>query len=227
MELKDLKLGTKLDLQIFEPNNNNLTTLLKSEFEWLEEDDLVVIAAPIYQGELYKIRLGAIIDIYYINKRSLYKFKSTLIERDIREGLSLLKLKAISDIEKIQRRQYYRLECILPIKYCVYNDQSDTQKGHENIYQDSFTKDLGGGGLNVLFVDEVQLNTIVEFKLELNEKSSINFIGKVIRAADNGKQNKYKYEVGIVFKKIDNKARESIISFILQEQRKLIKKGLI
>lgn len=225
MELTDLKIGKKLELEIYDSSGKMLEYLLISEFEWAEDENIAFIADPIFEGDIYQINQGTLIIVYVANKFDYYKFKAKVLERTIRDGFRLLKIQKWGDIEKIQRRQFFRFECILPIKYRVISS-SNSQDSIEARFIEVITKDISGGGIRIRVKEELNLKELVECELILGGKK-IEFSGEIVRKIQCKFEGKYKYELGVMMKEIADQDREAIIQYIFNAQRELRKKGLI
>jgi len=225
MNLSELKIGTRIGLVVSSEIPVNDRPSLVSEFEWADEDNQAYIAAPILEGVIYPIKIGANIEAYFIEKLELYKFNAEVLNRGVKDNIALLKIKIIGGFERIQRRQYFRFDCSVFIKYREINIFEDEEENQ--ILKKALTRDLSGGGLCLLTDVKLETGKILGFELKLDENLSINFLGTIIRTSLSDRNEKYNYEIGISFKKIENKDREALIRYIFNEQRKLRQKGLI
>lgn len=227
MKLKEIQPGTKLELEIMNSIGNNPKITLVSEFEWAESDSEAVIAAPIHDGAVFPVHIGAHINIFFIYKEDLYKFSAKVLGRRAGDNIALLKIEVKSEFERIQRRQFFRFEYSVPFKYRVFDLSDDKLNAAPSAFRNTITRDLGGGGLCFLAEEEIDMNGIVEGELDLGGNEKVKFIGRVIRVKKRDLETRFKYEIGIEFYEIENRNREAIIKYIFQEQRKLRKKGLI
>jgi len=235
MKLTDLLAGTNIQLKISDSDQPSEVKTLASKIEWVEDDDVFIIGAPIYERNVYPLNVGSVVNVYVfqIKKRTketdLYVCKAEVLERKNIQGIPMLKMKALSSLNRIQRRQFYRYECMLPVEY---REVKEKKSGHQTDVKETpmlktLTKDISGGGLCIVLEEKVEKGTILDMIVELEENEKVSFKGKVIRIDRTLNSDKYKYEAGIVFQTIDEKEREKIIKFIFSEQRKLIEKGLI
>ena len=235
MKLTDLLAGTNIQLKISDSDQPSEVKTLASKIEWVEDDDVFIIGAPIYERNVYPLNVGSVVNVYVfqIKKRTketdLYVCKAEVLERKNIQGIPMLKMKALSSLNRIQRRQFYRYECMLPVEY---REVKEKKSGHQTDVKETpmlktLTKDISGGGLCIVLEEKVEKGTILDMIVELEENEKVSFKGKVIRIDRTPDSDKYKYEAGIVFQTIDEKEREKIIKFIFSEQRKLIEKGLI
>ena len=227
MKFVEVETGTKIELELFNKLGETVKPVLVSQYEWMENTNTAIIDAPIQAGTVYPVRIDTLMYVYFIHKGDLYRFKAKVLDRGLRENLALLKIGVCSDIERIQRRQFYRFECTLPIRFRMV-DSFDPGLNVKIPFKNAVTEDISGGGLCVILGDDkLTADELIECELQLEEKSTIRFFGKVVRANALEPGDRYKYRAGIRFKKIEDRDREIIISYIFQQQRKLRKKGLI
>ena len=230
MKVSELQPGTKLELELCDEEGKKLDYSLVSEFEWLVDSKTLMIAAPIHEGVIYPLRIRTTINVYFIRKAGweyeLYLFKAIISGREMNENIALLRIAVISDIERVQRRQYFRLGCSLPVKFRVV--ESMNEMVNESIqFRKTIADNLSGGGICLLLEDKLDVGKLVECEITTGEKKEVKFFGKVIRYEKSELEGKFKYEAGIVYIKINNNDREAVVKYIFNEQRKLRKKGLI
>lgn len=226
MKINEIVTGTKLELEVFDDIGEKIDIVFVSEFEWSDEEETAVIAAPIYEGVVYPVRIGAQLNAFFYRKADAFRFSAEVVERGIIDNIALLKVNIKSAIFKIQRREFFRFEFSLPVKYREVNSLNPeyNEKIH---FIKTITKDLSGGGISIYAMEKVEMNKIVEIELEVLEKKVIKFFGKIVRVSKLEYENKFTYDLGVCFRKIENRDKEAIIKRIFQEQRKLRKKGLI
>ncbi len=225
MKLTDITLGTKLEIELLNNLGEKIEPFLASKFEWAETQDMAFIGAPIHEGLLYPVHIGSTMDLLFINKFDYYTFNAKVIERRVSENIALLKVKLLGDIKKIQRRQYYRFECSRQMDYRLHegSDPGDTDVKYTN----GVTRDLSGGGLCFVTVPKLEMGKLLECELFLDTAKSVKFVGRIVRVSKLPSEQKFDYEIGLLYEGIENRDREAIIKFIFEEQRKLRKKGLI
>jgi len=226
MNYTDLQIGTKLELEIYDMMGDVIEHQFVSELEWIEEGNIAFIAAPISEGVVYPVRIGSKLNAYFINRDDLYRFKAKVISRGMKDNIALLKVLVEEEFEKIQRRQFFRFDCSVPVKFrVIYSMRPDDNE--KILFIKTFSKDLSGGGLCMVTEERVNIDELVECIITLDNEKVISFKGKVVRSERLELDDRIKYETGITFKKIEDRDREAIIGFIFREQRKLRKKGLI
>jgi c-di-GMP-binding flagellar brake protein YcgR len=225
MTLAGIRTGTKIELEMFDENGDKIVPNFASQMENSLDEKTAIIAAPIFEGNIYPLRLGWHFNAYFRIKDDLYKFRGKIVGRGSNDGIAHIRIEASGNIIKIQRREFFRFECYVPISYRLVSI------GHieaDNIpYKNAVTCDLSGGGCAIKLEEEIKLGEIVECKLDLGEDENVYFQGRVVRSVKRREDPKYGFEIGILYRKIDYRDKEAVIKYIFEQQRKLRKKGLI
>ena len=97
----------------------------------------------------------------------------------------------------------------------------ETQKGIEGS-----TLDIGGGGVRYLVSEQMTSNQMVVCFLELEIKNAVKEIqalGRILSVRP--VKDSDMFEVRVQFEKISNAAREQIIQYIFEDERKRRKKS--
>jgi c-di-GMP-binding flagellar brake protein YcgR len=232
MKLNDLIPGIKLELELYNKDGDVIMPAFVSEFEWAENEYTAVIAAPIREGIIYPVPVGSHMEIFFAfkyeepNRIEMYKFKAKVIRRKTVDNIALLDIEQASEIEKIQRRQFFRFDCSIPIRYRQVISLNKEQ--NEGIpFKKAYTRDLSAGGLCFKTEEKLEMDKTLEVEIFLEENLVKTFYGTIVRVSKLEGLERNFYEIGIWFKKVESKEREAIVKFIFIEQRKLIKKGLI
>lgn len=223
MEYSELNMGLKLELQLLDVNEKDIYKRYVSEFEFAASDESMFIAAPISEGFYYPVQIGTKVSVSFARDGCFYGFEAVVIDRENKNNLAMLKIKSLGQIVKIQRREFFRFECCIPVNYRVYGQQN-MRTSEDLKFINTVTRDLSGGGLCVRLTEPVEIEKLLEFELFITSK--VEFLGRVKRFTKyDTMQGIYKYEMGIVYEMIDTATREKIIGYIFQEQRRLLKKG--
>ncbi|HHW22803.1 MAG TPA: hypothetical protein GXX26_07985 [Clostridiaceae bacterium] len=222
METIKLTLGDKLEVELYDNNNQRIHPLLVSQFERFLPDGSMEIHAPIQGGRIFPVHRGVEMDIIYERKGELYKIRAVALERNIDGRIYLLRVMPKSGEEHIQRRGFFRFGCILDVKYRMFANK-DTKAEDRGTFIKAITKDISGGGLCLLTNEKPVYGWYIEGNLDIG--FNLNFIGRIVRVFDIRDKGKFKYETGVEFVDIREMDREKVISFIFDSQRKLLKKG--
>jgi c-di-GMP-binding flagellar brake protein YcgR len=230
MNISELEIGTKLELELFNETGDRIEHVLVSEFEWLTGSNEAVIAAPIFEGSVVPLHNGMVMNVYFIIRREndihLYKFGAVVKAREMSDNLHLLRIELQGELEKVQRRSYYRLNCSVQLNYRIVDSMNEVY--NDNIpFKKSFSNNISGGGISFMLEDKVEVGKLVECEVFTSQDRKVRFFGKVIRYERSELEGRFKYEAGIAYIKINDNDREAVVRYIFNEQRKLRKKGLI
>ncbi|ABX43053.1 flagellar brake protein [Lachnoclostridium phytofermentans] len=208
----------------------------------LNEADYASIAIPIENSRLIPLEIGEYYLIYIYNKNGFYQCKAKVIKRFRIQSAYAAQIQIISDLEKQQRRQFFRLDIVQDMSFRVLaEDEWDEIKKLQNsfinksniqeimeklqtnktqIWQDGFMVDLSGGGLKFNSKEVCNKDDIIQvkFTLESGPKKFLIF-AKVISCSE-AKNLPNIYAKRIVFLNIKNDEREAIVRYIFEEERK-------
>jgi c-di-GMP-binding flagellar brake protein YcgR len=215
---KFLSIGAKIHLLIMNDNNQSQYV---SRVDNINEDGTIDVLIPISKRRIVYINEDTVLKVIITKEGAIYEFEAEVENKLFGVDL-LLRLKRTSDIQKIQRRNYFRLKSLNTIKIRKIVNLK------EAIFSEYFNAtmvDISGGGLAFNSELELDINDLIEISVTLNS-NTINLLGMVVRA-DRSEDNLKKMGYGINFEKITDTERNIIMTFIFEEQRKLAKKGLI
>lgn len=230
MELSDIGTGTKLELERFDEEGNRIEPNVVSKYERTLENYEAVIAAPILEGNVVPIQIGTLLNVYFTYRREndihLFVFSVLVKDRMVSENLPFIKVEQQGEIHKVQRREYYRLDCLLKVRYRQMKSYNPVY--NEDIpYRQTFAKNLSGGGISLLLEERIEIGKILECEIFNEQNKNVHFFGKVLRFEMAELDGRFKYEAGVAYIRINESDRDAVIKFIFEEQRKLRKKGLI
>lgn len=185
--------------------------------------DSIYINIPVNEGKYLSLNCNDKITVFYFHGEKIFKFRTIVIGRKV-EKILLIALRKPQKMQRIQRRNFVRINLILKTYAALIDDKRDLEEiCHANKCNTQFNFfdadiiDISGGGLKISTKKEIQFGEeiIVNVPFE-NENMAIK--GRIIR-----KQNeKEKYIYGVKFLNIDVKTREKIIRFIFSKMRKQV-----
>lgn len=211
----------------------------------LMDDDTAKIAMPIENGMVIPLEVFETYEFIFYTDRGLYHCKGEIMERFKEGTLSVLIVRFESDVEKYQRRQYYRLEYIMDIEYRVitreeayclkrlemehYDSEEEKEKLELYVRQvqaqwfPATAIDISGGGcrFNSKNEHEVGQHAIIRISYTYQgEKMEGAYESKIVSSVPLEKRKGY-FEHRVEFLDIDVVERETLIKFIFEEERKM------
>ncbi|HYE84001.1 MAG TPA: PilZ domain-containing protein [Clostridia bacterium] len=184
-------------------------------------NEFIDVLIPIHKNEDVYLEKETIVKLIVQREGAVYEFRAVLSEK-LFGRIPLLRFKILSEINKIQRRDFYRL------KLMRETDARVVLNIKERKYGEKFKctlHDISAGGLLFSSNKQLEEKDLLEFTLDLNGKKLIVF-GIIIRRslAVNSRMH---YIYGVKYDRMSEFERNEINKFIFEEQRRLIKKGLI
>ncbi len=232
--------GDKVDIEHIERvkyNEENERRTFRSSIYDIISEDRIKITMPIEQGKIILFSVDAELNVCFYTKNGLFQCIGRVVDRLKENNIFLLDIELVTDLKRYQRREYYRLNCVLDMKSTMINENDIVEYTEQvrfldtDITFDNGTMvDISGGGArfisqakypkgsNILFVFSLFVDgSLTEYKL----------LGKVL-LSEEVKNQEGKYEHRIQFVNIMNDDRESIIKYIFEEERRIRKreKGL-
>ncbi len=210
----------------------------------INDDTRINIGMPFENGKMIPLDIGERYQMCFYTHNGLLQSKGLVVERFRNNNLYVAAVKFIADFEKLQRRQFYRLECILEITYRIISEREQRineildKQEYENTDQraglikekESIRKewhqavatDISGGGIRfnskTLHEDapniEIRLQLFLDGKMKMIETR----VHVVYSAGIPARPGMYEYRAE--FMGISMKDREQIIRFVFDEERK-------
>lgn len=239
---KYLNIADEVDIMIFLSNNTSIT-LSSFIYDVVDEDELIISHA-IKEGALYHFEKSYVYYFrFYKENYGMYLFKGVLTERLLFDNLPSLRVKLDSDIKRIQRRKFYRVNFLSRGHFLFQKQLSETEivqmrermlkkyKSDKEFIIDTFiqervafeTLDLSGGGIRLICNTHFDIGEFVEGEFEISG-SWVTYKGEVTRIE---KKESNRYEVGIKFLELSENTQSKIVAYVFEIERNLIKKGLM
>ncbi len=205
------------------------------------DDYRMNIAVPIENGHLVPLEIGSRYEMSFLTNSGLYKCKCEIKNRLKQNNIFFLAVNIISELKRDQRRQYFRLEKIIPMKYRVitdlemrlkyfmekkaYKDDREKRIVTEKLQQlagdifDGTIVNVSGGGLKFSSSEKHENGTVIDVAFLLAEGIDITAEAKIIGVAEiMGSKGRTEYRCE--FKKITKEIRENIVRYVFTEERK-------
>lgn len=244
MDLKGILPGDKVDIKILQEVNNEddqkkVGTYMSSVFD-IDEEDNFIFYMPTQAGKIVLLPLNVRYEFVFTTTNGLFKTEGMVIERYKKDNFYLMKGVVTSNITKFQRREYYRMECSIPLLFLTLDDEvglletmseinvaiKDTNKT-PHIRGLGTILDISGGGIRFISEKDLEDSNYLFLHFEVlvaSRKSNIEVVGEIIEKKYMKDTEKFVYRIKFQFK--DSKERERIIRFIFEEERRNRKKKL-
>ena len=222
----EIAIGNKIELVRLEQvirNEQNKKVYVSKIYDFLPQNQLQ-IAMPIYEGRIVPLELD---ELY--TERGLLQCNVKIVSRYREGNLFFLDIKLISELEKVQRRQFYRYDCYIDAKIRIVSDEEydtgipdDVSVPEDALpWQPARIIDISGGGLRLNQRMHVERNEVVKVKFMVSvvgEILSFNLFARMLSSVSvQGRTDMY--EQRMEFLKITQDERDKIIRYIFESER--------
>ena len=242
-----IQIGNKIELRAV--SNRVLSTkpeesdVYISQFLQWADLNVATIAIPSFKGHLIPLRVDDVYELQFVTRSGLYRCRGKISKRSkTSNNIAVAEVKFISALEKFQRRQFYRMNCIIPMTYAVLTDvqkelykekkrslsleqKLSIEKKLENqqmVFQKATVLDISGGGMR--FNSSVQQETddilLLQPALPETVRKKIPFLfGRIISSRRIPNKEPVTFDNRIEFVEISSTEQEQIITYIFKEER--------
>lgn len=245
-----IRMGDKVDIsRPTKKKDNYQVQYYVSQVLELNKDNTATLAMPIMNRHIVPLEVGGKFDMCFYTKSGLYQCQTVILNRSKLGNIYVMGVEFLTDLEKIQRRQYYRLDCMVDLCYRKlsqdefilrnkiwtgsYEDKEEKQeilKQLGEIEQDFLTgttSNISGGGIKFLSSERFEKEDVLEINLELddgiNSKKVQTFARVVACMTVFNRANAF--ETRLEFTQIDRATKEIVVRFVFNEERRRRKRG--
>lgn len=206
------------------------------------------ISMPIREGKVIPMEINDEYELCFFTSSGLYRSQARVARR-YRDGkLFVMNVELFFLPKKFQRRQFYRLECMMPVRYRIVTDEEKTLR--DFIYASDFEDnelrkkylrkldelttdweevmmtDISGGGIRFQLKKQVEEKTLIEVVVPLrfsDETVPFKCFAKVI-ANVKTKDGINGNELRCQFENISRAQQEMVVRFVFEEQKRRMRK---
>lgn len=240
-----LHIGDKVEIRIQievaqENKNGTKARVFQSQILDIKDNGDLELAMPSNGMKLVLLPLELRYEFIFIDKNySMHKAEGNVLERYKADNRFMIKVRLKSDLERFQRRQYFRLACSMDIYFWKISDEQSKLATPEQILADlalggivhneikAKTLDISGGGARFVTAEPLEENQYLLMCIELKseEKSEQIMIPGRVLASERvtGAANSYRCRISFV--NTNRRISEAIVRFIFLEERKHRKSG--
>ena len=229
-----IKVELKATGKIWMEDDSRTKHIYMSKVMDVTSDDRIEVLMPFEQGKLVLLPVDGEYSLCFYSTKGLFQCFSKIVDRYRSDNMYILVLDLTSELQKLQRREYYRFSCALELKsrLCSKEEQEAFENNRKYLVdpgvqlQRSVVVDISGGGLRFVanFRYEEGDTIYCSYKLpgagSPNEYEMICHVLKVQELEN----RPWLFEHRIQYLYIDETSREDIIHFIFEEERKIRKK---
>lgn len=217
-----------------EKDSGEAAHVYKSQiYEVLEDGELEIIM-PIEGGRVILLPLDLRYEFAFYTATGIYKSEGQIKERYKTENRYMLRIVLNTPLSKFQRREYYRMECVLDMTYFILDREQAQMEDAQSILEE-FSEaelmekqrqgtivDISGGGIRFVSEEknEAESRVLIQMKLKSDqEEKQYCLIGRILQSV-RARTAELRYENRVQFVIKDSKIREEIIRYIFLEERR-------
>ncbi len=224
--------GSKIELEaidrVLQEDGSYQRKKFDSKVVDIIDEDRLEILMPMEQTKLVLLPVNGEYDIHFFTTKGLFQCLARVVNRYKNGNLYLLEIELISNLQKYQRREYYRYSCMLPLEYrLLTNAEAIAMESKKNVLFDELPMiesqivDISGGGMRFVSGESAEVNDLIYTVYSLTNGKKFHHVAKVlaVKQLDNHTRDA-KFEYRCQFVDILNGEREMIIRYIFEEERK-------
>ncbi|MBR1597448.1 MAG: flagellar brake domain-containing protein [Lachnospiraceae bacterium] len=231
-----INIGDKLDLKKIEKRlsvdpDREVPVYITQVLDETAEGDILV-AMPVSEGRVIPLNVDDEYDTTFYTKSGLLNCRTLVRGRYKKDALFLLALQQLTDLKKIQRREYFRLSCRNPLTYRILDDKEreevehgwpSTAKVEDDAWKNGIMLDLSGGGIRFVSASREEPNSMIQVRFEyiLEDDPRVMYAYANLLRSERNENNTGIYDQRIKFFRMDRNLREELIRYIFETQRKL------
>ena len=192
------------------------------------------IAMPISEGKVIPLEIDDDYNLCFFTNSGLYQCTAQIKKRYTENRMYVMDVIFLTPLKKFQRRKFYRLDCLFPIRYRIVpkeqfekkNEAEQDNEKDEILWEEGTISDLSGGGIRFHGNVECKKGDFVEIVLPLSLQSGIiplSLYMKVVSCV-HFEGSRVAYETRGEFLNINEKERETVIKYVFEEQRRRMRK---
>lgn len=231
---KFISIGDKIELQAvsheYEEKPETAAKVYHSVVNEIRSEDTIEITMPIEKNKLILLPIDGEFDMIFYGSSGLFQCLGRIVDRYKSNNTYLLLVEMTSNLRKYQRREFYRLRCALEM-HARNLEENEVESIESKMpyslasdlpLKESVIVDISGGGLRFLSTHRFEQDSLLYCAYHLmnnGEHKKYEVICKVISSVEL-ENRPGTYEHRVRFYDIDPTAREEIIKYIFEEERK-------
>ncbi len=234
-----IQLGNKVELCLMsqieqEKKSGKNARIYKSSVTDIFENEDLELSMPLESGKLVLLPVGARFEFVFYSQSGLFRGAGEVKDRYKTQNRYFIRVSLKSQLHSYQRREYYRLPCMIKMAYYDLTQGQAFNIAPEHYYklvdapQIGMTRkegqiiDISGGGARFITsrINKQDSYILIEAQLKSAVDVKDYLIPARILASKEAPKDKEKFENRAEFIINDRKIREEIIRYIFDEERK-------
>ena len=210
MSFENIRIGDRADISL----KTYESKILQSKVENVTNAREILIRSPVINGRPRGFPDNTEISLVIYTEKGMYRFGARVIESVKRGASDMLRVSLETDGERVQRREFFRADCLLPLYFnqvTSFTDILDRKNADRGV-----VLDMSGGGLRFVSKVELMEGMMIKGLIEA-EPEPVLITGKIIKAQRLPDNDKYEYRARL--EDLPDEICELIIRYVLKLQR--------
>ena len=245
-----VSIGDRIQLQRIGayPGGGHSEKVYTSQLLDITSPDTIHIAMPIERELPVRLPIGDEYYLWFYNAKGLFGCSAVIEDRLNIDNMYIYVVQLLSELGRVERREFYRLDCLLPVSYRVLSgeevrareeisegDMTDEevakllgtiqQAESDATFLDGVFIDISGGGARMTSTTRHQMGETIALTVDLSvqdEPRRIEILGELVRVS-RMENNTGMWDNRIYFRDITKDQREAIVRYIFEKERQLIR----
>lgn len=202
-----LNTGERVDIEI---NQTGYKTMVHN----VPDVDTFLVSQPTKKGIPVRPEMDSPIRVTLYRSNGLYSLVARMSGRQFADNLICLRLIALTEPVKQQRRHYHRLEIMLPVIVRIYKDAEMLEQAE---LLDTYCADFSAGGLRFYADKIIPMDTHCTCELDLGDGAPLVVAGSTRRCVWPSTPGE-RFRVGVEFQNCSEKMRAQISKYVFVKQ---------
>ncbi|MBR4707713.1 MAG: flagellar brake domain-containing protein [Pseudobutyrivibrio sp.] len=244
MEIVELRPGTPIEFTILSTNSDvenyideDRSVYISSVFGVTKKEE-IIFHIPTRKGHTVTIPMNVPFNAVFNTKNGMFQLTGEITKRGRLENFPVYVFIPSTKLTKVQRRDYFRFQCLIPIKVLPIPHEvailpnmtlvEDDLQRYGNTYGLPVAGniiDISGGGAKFTAKTDVITDRFMYCSFKLKSKQinqTINVVARRVKSEYKEKLGIFEHRIEFLFKEPED--RETIIKYIFDEDRRLRKK---
>ena len=234
MELDEITPGCKINV-LYETKMDNKVVKhnYPSSLYSVLDSKTIEIVTPLNNTTPVPLHPGSRYTLIFSSDKGMIRALSEAVDRYKKGNFLLVKMKIVGSLSKYQRREFYRIDCLIPVKVTRLKEADlgitsleelkrtlENREGEEEDYATII--DISGGGIRITSPFDLDgcEYCLFSFDLLMNSGSRhIDLIGKIVSSQHMPETDKYSHRIQFVYN-YGTVFQEVIVRYIFETERK-------
>ena len=230
-----VKPGDKIDITYLHQSNGK--TYKSSVFDYLG-DNALEIAMPTDEGKMILFQVGFECQFFFYTSKGMYTCEAVIKERYKKDNFYLLAVKIKTGLKKYQRREFYRVQCLVDFTYYKISNEVAKLETTEELFEEianpdyiekkylARTRDLSGGGVRFTAMEQLEVGEklLAVMRLSNDKLDHMFYLVTEVISCEKLENVQGCWDIRAKWEYKNIKDRDLIVRYVFEEDRMIRKK---